>query len=74
MDITIAIALDDVCAQIVNAFNDDRSVRSVHLDPQTYNLVAQAKAKQLSRGNPLLLLGHNVVKNNALVTGKATVI
>jgi hypothetical protein len=65
-DISVAEALDTAMVQILNAMHRQVPVTSLHVRPRVYDLVATAKAKELARGEPLVLLGLPVVADDTL--------
>jgi len=71
MDIGFIQTLDNVCSEINEAAGDRRLISSVHVPPRIYDFVATAKSRQhLSRGNPLLLLGLDLVRDEDLAPGQ----
>ena len=71
MDISFIETLDDMCTEIHDADSADRHVTSVRVPRSIYDVVAAAKARQhLSRGNPLLLLGLDLVADERLRPGE----
>jgi hypothetical protein len=74
IDISFAVTLDDLCRQVHQAAEDGRRVESVHVPPEIYDSIATAKAKQhLARGNPLLLLALDLVRDEDVPSGSASV-
>jgi hypothetical protein len=74
MDISMAVILDDLCTLIRRADDEHRSIYAVHVAPRIYELVAAAKAKQhVSRGNPLMLLGLDLVRDETVVPGRVRI-
>ncbi|MGW5151497.1 hypothetical protein [Rhodococcus koreensis] len=49
--------LDDLAEKIVTSPDRGAGLRTLRVNPYLYDVVAQAKARELSRGLPLLLLG-----------------
>jgi hypothetical protein len=74
IDITFISTLDDACIQVQNAMDEDRAVHEIHVSPQFYDAMVSAKrAQHLDRGNPLLLLALDLVRDENIPPGTALV-
>jgi hypothetical protein len=74
IDTSFISTLDDACTQIYDAMRDVEPVHEVHVAPALYDAVVEAKRTQhLSRGNPLLLLALDLVRDEDLAPGTASV-
>lgn len=69
MDVAIATLLDELCVQILDAERGRRPVTRVHLSPREYEAVAKSKHAELEHGNRLVLLGLEVLNDEALPAG-----
>lgn len=54
--------LDDLAAEIVTSVDRGAGLRTLKVNPYLYDVVAEAKSRELRRGNPLLLLGMELVR------------
>lgn len=54
--------LDAIAATILASPDRGAGLRELRVHPQIYDLVAQAKSRELDRGIPLLLLGMDLVR------------
>ena len=69
-DISVAEALDAACMRILDAASWHVPVKALRINTKVYELVAHAKARELARGEPLLLLGLPVVADDAVEVGR----
>jgi hypothetical protein len=67
---SVAEVLDGVCTDILRAAYGGRPPTRMNVSPRVYELVAAAKAQELARGNPLMLLGLDLVSDES-VTGNS---
>jgi hypothetical protein len=71
IDIALAETIDTACTAILAG---DENGMEVHVAPAVYNCVAEMKIEQHSkRGNPLLLLAHELVADENVPPGEAFV-
>lgn len=49
--------LDDLASAIIAAPDRGAQLRTLRVNPYVYDVVAEAKKSEVTRGNPLLLLG-----------------
>lgn len=74
IDVSFISTLDDACTQIYDAMGDARPVHEIHVSPEFYDAVVEAKrAQHLDRGNPLLLLALDLVRDENIAPGTALV-
>jgi hypothetical protein len=59
-DYNVAELLDDLAEAIVTSPDRGAGLRHLRVNPKVYDVIAEAKARELARGNPLLLLGMEV--------------
>lgn len=65
--------LDDLAAQIVMSADRGAGLRTLKVNPYLYDVVAEAKERELSRGNPLLLLGMELVRAEGVAPARAEI-
>jgi len=61
---SVAHALDDACVQALQAGQSGREVAVLRVGPSLYAEFARAKARELTRGEPLMVLGLRVVMDD----------
>lgn len=56
-DYYVGELLDDLAEKIVTSPDRGAGLRRLRVNERLYDVIAEAKARELARGNPLLLLG-----------------
>jgi hypothetical protein len=69
----LALALDDACGQIHQAWREGRSPTTIAIGPALFEIVQSARTRELAAGAPLLLLDLHVVEDDHLVGDAVTV-
>jgi hypothetical protein len=69
----LALALDDACGQIHQAWREGHSPTTIALGPALFEIVRSARRRELATGAPLLLLDLHLVEDDRLVGDKVTV-
>jgi hypothetical protein len=59
--VPISSLLDDLGARVATAIAQGENPTYIHVDPCIYAAIAEAKARSLARGNPLLVFGLELV-------------
>jgi hypothetical protein len=70
LDLSVAQVLDDICETLLEAAYRGTPYRRLHLDSGTYRRLELAKARELARGSPLVVLGLEVVADPLLEPGR----
>jgi len=73
-DLSVIETLDDACGDILRAKWDRRLVSSLHVHPSVYRLVANAKQREMARGNVLILLGLELVSDDNVPADRPEII
>lgn len=74
IDIAVAVTLDDACKHLHRHGGEDAHFAEMHVAPDVYASIVAAKTTQhLDRGNPLLLLALEVVCDDGLPPGRASI-
>jgi hypothetical protein len=63
----LALALDDACGQIHEAWRAGRSPTTIALGPELFETVRRARHHELAAGGQLLLLDLHLVEDDGLV-------
>ena len=64
----MSIVVDNACTQIWDAVDGGVKVTSLRVSPAVYDAVAAARAKEVARHYPLMLLGLPLVADHAVRT------
>jgi len=64
----LSVVVDEACTQIWEAWRSGASVTSLRVSPAVYDAVAAARAKEVARHYPLMLLGLPLVADHAVPT------
>jgi len=72
--VSLALALDDACGQIHQAWRDGHSPTTIALGPELFETVRNARRKEIAAGAPLLLLDLHLVEDDRLVGEAVTVL
>jgi hypothetical protein len=67
-DVSLAVTLDEVCEQILRAGYEGRTLNTMHVNPAVFRDILETKARELSMGNPPMLLGLDVVEDELVRT------
>jgi hypothetical protein len=59
--VPISSLLDDLSSRVATAIAQGENPTQIHVEPRIYAAIAEAKARSLARGNPLLLFGLELV-------------
>ena len=54
--------LDDLAAKILMSPSGGAELRHIRMHPQIYDRMAEAKSRELERGNPLLVFGMDAIR------------
>ena len=71
---SLAIALDDACGQIHQAWREGRSPTAIVLGAALFETVRAARQRELASGSPLLLLDLSLIEDDDLVGNAVYVI
>ena len=69
----IADMLDEACRQVLDARNHDQHPTHIRVSGAAYDAIVSAKARELARGNPPLLLGLDMVVTDRVPDDSAEV-
>jgi hypothetical protein len=72
-DVSIAQMLDDACPQILDAWYRNERPHYLRVHRSLYEAVAEAKASEIKRGNPVLLLGLEIIPSDVVPPNRAEV-
>jgi len=64
---SLAIALDDACGQIHQAWREGRSPTAIVIGAELFETVRSARRRELANGAPLLLLDLRVIEDADLI-------
>ncbi len=70
----MSVVVDKACTQIWDAWEGGASVTSMRVSPAVYEAVATARAGEVARHYPLMLLGLPLVADRAVATYDPVVI
>ncbi|HEY1823231.1 MAG TPA: hypothetical protein VGG83_25170 [Trebonia sp.] len=70
----MSVVVDKACTQIWDAWEGGASVTSMRVSPAVYEAVATARAGEVARHYPLMLLGLPLVADHAVATYEPVVI
>lgn len=62
----MAIVVERACAEIWRAWDDHSDVVELHVNPAVYQAVVLARPGEVSRGYPLMLLGLELIPDEAV--------
>jgi hypothetical protein len=65
--LSLAVALDDACEQIHDAWRAGHSPTTIALGPALFETVRRARRQELAAGGQLLLLDLHLVEDDRLV-------
>lgn len=63
LDISVAEMLDDVCMDVFKAIRRHDPISKLSVEPHVYDLIVEAKAAELRRGNAAVVLGLELVSD-----------
>ncbi|MQA87379.1 MAG: hypothetical protein GEV03_22810 [Streptosporangiales bacterium] len=66
---SLGVVIDEACAAVFAARDAQRRVTTLRVSPAIYEAIVQGKARELERGNPVMVLGLDVV-NDASLSGE----
>jgi hypothetical protein len=69
--LSLAPVIDAVCAEILEGSANGESFSTLRLSPAVYELIAASKARELQRGNPVMLLSLDVVADDTIPVARA---
>jgi len=64
----MSVVVDNACTQIWDALDSGVKVTSLRVSPVVYDAVAAARAEEVARHYPLMLLGLPLVADHAVPT------
>jgi hypothetical protein len=64
----MSVVVDEACARILDATQGGSSVSALRVSPAVYAAVAEARAGEVSRHYPLMLLGLPLVADGNVAT------
>jgi hypothetical protein len=59
----LAATIDDVCAALLELPDHASRPTTLRVNPQVYDAIAQTKQREVGRGNPIVLLELDVVRD-----------
>jgi hypothetical protein len=70
---SIAEMLDEACPLILAAWQRNERPHYLRVHRTLYEVVAEAKASEIARGNPVLLLGLEIIPSDVVPPNRAEV-
>jgi hypothetical protein len=70
----LAIVVDEACSRIFEAWEERAKVTALRVHPTVYQAVAVARPGEVRRGYPLMLLGMELVPDDAVETYEPAVV
>jgi hypothetical protein len=70
----LAIVVDEACVRIFEAWEGEARVTGLRVNPAVYEAVAVARPAEVRRGYPLMLLGVELVPDEAVETYEPAVV
>lgn len=69
--LSLVPVIDAVCAEILAGWASGESFSTLRLSPVLYDLVTAGKAREIQRGNPVMLLSLDVVADDTIPVSRA---
>jgi hypothetical protein len=69
-DYHVGDLLDDLAGKILASPDRGAGLRRLRVHPGIYDVIASAKSRELDRGNPLLLLGMDLVRADGVAPNR----
>jgi hypothetical protein len=70
----LAIVVDEACMRVFDAWEDRARVVALRVNPAVYDAIATARPAEVRRGYPLMLLGMELVPDEAVATYQPAVV
>jgi hypothetical protein len=70
----LAVVVDEACTRIFEAWEEQARVTGLRVNPRVYEAVAVARPAEVRRGYPLMLLGLELVPDEAVETYEPAVV
>lgn len=71
--LSLASVVDAVCSEIHAGWASGETFSTLRLSPALYELIAASKAREVRRGNPVMLLSLDVVADDTIPVTHATI-